>query len=157
MIEWREANREDQTSPQRAACKATGVAPDLALEYNGRKNTASRGAVVKPSPGSMSSHSGRGCMTDLSLNILIRRVDLLTLRLFLTIIEERNLGRAAIRENIAPSAVTKRIHDFEEVLGFELFHREPKGVVLSSVGHAVAAHVRGIFDTLNDIRADISE
>jgi DNA-binding transcriptional LysR family regulator len=94
---------------------------------------------------------------DLNLNILVRRVDLLTLRLFLTVIEERHLGRAAIRENIAPSAVTKRIHDFEEVLGFELFYREPRGVVLSSVGQAVAAHVRDIFESLGSIRSSVSD
>jgi DNA-binding transcriptional LysR family regulator len=93
----------------------------------------------------------------LSLNILVRRVDLLTLKLFLTIIEERHLGRAAARENIAPSVVTKRIHDFEEVIGFELFYREPRGVVLSPVGQAVAARVREIFANLSEIRSDISD
>ena len=81
----------------------------------------------------------------------------MTLRLFLTVIEERHLERAAVRENIAPSAVTKRIHDFEEVLGFELFYREPRGVILSSVGQAVATHVREIFASLNNIRSNISD
>jgi DNA-binding transcriptional LysR family regulator len=96
-------------------------------------------------------------MLDLSLNTLIRRVDLLTLKLFLTIIEEKHLGRAAARENIAASAVTKRIQDFEEVIGFELFYREPRGVVLSPVGQAVAVRVRQIFANLSEIRSDISD
>jgi DNA-binding transcriptional LysR family regulator len=96
-------------------------------------------------------------MEDLNFNMLVRKVDLLTLRLFLTVIEERHLVRAAARENIAPSAVTKRIHDFEDTLGLELFYREPKGVILSSFGHVVADHVRQIFDNLNSIRSCIGE
>ena len=43
---------------------------------------------------------------------LSRRVDLTTLRLFIAICEEQNLTRAANREGIAASAVSKRMNDF---------------------------------------------
>lgn len=39
---------------------------------------------------------------------LIRQVDLFTLRLFLSAVEEQQIGRAAIRENIAASDLDRR-------------------------------------------------
>ena len=44
---------------------------------------------------------------------LLRRIDLTTLRLFIAVCEEKNLTRAAVREGIAASAVSKRLADFE--------------------------------------------
>ena len=44
---------------------------------------------------------------------LLRRIDLTTLRLFIAVCEEKNLTRAASREGIAASAVSKRMADFE--------------------------------------------
>ena len=48
---------------------------------------------------------------------LFRRIDLTTLRLFVAVCEEKNLTRAATREGIAASAVSKRLHDFELSFG----------------------------------------
>jgi DNA-binding transcriptional LysR family regulator len=96
-------------------------------------------------------------VAQFNLNSLIRRVDLLTLRLFLTIEEEGRLGRSAVRENIAPSAVTKRIQDFEDEIGVKLFYRERDGVVLTPAGRVVARHVRRIFDTLDMLRREIAD
>src|SRR5690242_2375182 len=42
-------------------------------------------------------------------DVVSPRVDLLTLRLFVAIVEERSLAKAADRYNIANSAVSKRI------------------------------------------------
>ena len=56
----------------------------------------------------------------------IRKLDLMTLRLFASITEERNIGRAAVRESIASSAVTKRIQQLEDTLGFRLMYRDPR-------------------------------
>jgi DNA-binding transcriptional LysR family regulator len=96
-------------------------------------------------------------VAEVNLKILTRKVDLLTLRLFLTLEEERHLGRSAVRENIAPSAVTKRIQDFEDMVGAELFHRGPKGVVPTPVGRVVAQHVRSIFGSLDNMRREIDD
>ena len=49
----------------------------------------------------------------LSESALLRRIDLTTLRLFIAVCEEKNLTRAASREGIAASAVSKRMVDFE--------------------------------------------
>lgn len=95
--------------------------------------------------------------TELNIKSFIRRVDLLTLRLFISLAEERHLGRCGMRENIAASAITKRIQDLEDALGTKVFYRESKGFVLTPAGHAVEAHVREMFDTLSRLRSDISE
>ena len=60
-------------------------------------------------------------MSTLSIHTLTRRVDLFTLRLFPTVVEEGQIRKAAVRENIAPSAATKRIQDLEEIAGLPLF------------------------------------
>lgn len=77
-----------------------------------------------PSPRSTASHK-----ID-----LIRRIDLITLRLFIAICEERNLTRASQREAIAASAVSKRMHDLEEALEVALFERHPTGMALTPAG-----------------------
>jgi DNA-binding transcriptional LysR family regulator len=87
---------------------------------------------------------------------LIRQVDLFTLRLFLSVVEEQQIGRAAIRENIAASTATKRIHDLEEIAGIELFERTPKGVNPTAAGEVLARYVRSIFGSLDDMRAEIA-
>lgn len=96
-------------------------------------------------------------MTEINLKMLTRKIDLLTLRLLLTVEEERHLGRSAQRENIAASAVTKRIQDLEDMVGLKLFHRGPKGVMLTPVGQVVAQHIRSIFDSLDNMRRDIDD
>ena len=87
---------------------------------------------------------------------LIRQVDLFTLRLFLSAVEEQQIGLAAIRENVAASTATKRIHDLEDIAGIELLERTPKGVVPTPAGQVLARHVRSIFGSLEDIRSEIA-
>jgi DNA-binding transcriptional LysR family regulator len=88
---------------------------------------------------------------------LIRQVDLFTLKLFMTVMEERQVGRAAARENIAASAATKRIQDLEEIVGVQLFERNPRGVLPTAAGQVLARHLATVFGTLEDIRRDINE
>lgn len=96
-------------------------------------------------------------MSEFNIKTLVRKVDLLTLRLFLSIVEEGHIARAATRENIAASAVTRRIQDFEGVIGHKLFYRETSGIVLTPVGEVVARHLRGLYETLHHMRNDLSE
>lgn len=87
---------------------------------------------------------------------LIRQVDLFTLRLFLSAVEEQQIGRAAIRENIAASTATKRIQDLEEIAGIELLERTPKGVAPTPAGAVLVNCIRSIFGSLDDMRAQIA-
>lgn len=96
-------------------------------------------------------------MNGLSIHALVRKVDLFTLKLFLTAIEEGQIGRAAVREHIAPSAATKRIQDLEDLAGLKLFDRNPKGVVPSAAGEVFARHIRMVLANLDDMRREIGE
>ncbi|MES2999529.1 MAG: LysR family transcriptional regulator [Pseudomonadota bacterium] len=95
-------------------------------------------------------------MTTFNRLHLIRQVDLFTLRLFLSAVEEQQIGRAAARENIAASAATKRIQDLEEIAGLKLLERTPRGVVPSPAGQVLVRYIRTIFGNLDDMRAEIS-
>jgi DNA-binding transcriptional LysR family regulator len=87
---------------------------------------------------------------------LIRQVDLFTLKLFVSAVEEQQIGLAAIRENIAASTATKRIQDLEDIAGIELLERGPKGVVPTPAGAVLVRYIRTIFDSLEDMRAEIA-
>jgi DNA-binding transcriptional LysR family regulator len=96
-------------------------------------------------------------MTGLSVHTLTKRIDLFTLRLFLTVVEEQQIRRAALRENITPSAATRRIQDLEEVAGINLFNRLPNGMVPSPAGDVLARHVRLLFANLDVMRREVTE
>lgn len=87
----------------------------------------------------------------------ISKLDLLSLRLFLTVCEEQSIGRAAERESITPSAVTKRIQDLEYLFDVKLLYRNAKGTIPTPVGEALADHARKIFQLVEGIRSDLSE
>src|SRR5690606_31710077 len=82
--------------------------------------------------------------------------DLFTLKLFLSAAEEQQIGRAAIRENIAASTATKRIQDFEEIAGIQLLERTPKGVVATAAGEVVLRYIRKLFADLDGMRGEIA-
>lgn len=95
-------------------------------------------------------------MTEFNRLHLIRQVDLFTLRLFLSAVEEQQIGRAAIRENIAASTATKRIQDLEDIAGVKLLERGPKGVVPSPAGAVLVRYAREILGSIENLRSEIS-
>jgi DNA-binding transcriptional LysR family regulator len=88
---------------------------------------------------------------------LSRRIDLTTLRLFIAICEEQNLTRAANREGIAASAVSKRMNDFEQSFGVTLFTRLSKGMALTPAGEALLHHARVTLLNVEKIAVELSE
>jgi DNA-binding transcriptional LysR family regulator len=88
---------------------------------------------------------------------LSRRVDLTTLRLFIAICEEQNLTRAASREGIAASAVSRRMNDFELAFGVTLFKRLSKGMALTPAGEALLHHARLTLLNVEKIAVELSE
>ncbi|WP_407166160.1 LysR family transcriptional regulator [Bradyrhizobium sp. ORS 111] len=88
---------------------------------------------------------------------LTRRVDLTTLRLFIAICDEQNLTRAAQREGIAASAVSKRMNDFELAFGVTLFTRLAKGMALTPAGEALLHHARVTLLNVEKIAVELSE
>ena len=95
--------------------------------------------------------------SGLSENALLRRIDLTTLRLFVAICEERNLTRAAAREGIAASAVSKRMNDFELAFGVNLFTRMSKGMALTAAGEALLHHARVTLLNVEKIATELGE
>ena len=84
------------------------------------------------------------------------RTDLTTLRIFLAVYNLGNLTKAAEREHIAPSAVSKRIQDLEIELGAPLFYRHARGVTPTPAGEVLAGHTHRLFDDFNLMSADLS-
>jgi len=69
-------------------------------------------------------------------------IDLLTLRLLVAVVEEQSVAKAAGREHIAASAVSKRIADLEKTLKVQLFRRHRTGLQPTPAGHALLHHAR---------------
>ncbi len=88
---------------------------------------------------------------------LARRIDLTTLQLFVAVCEEGNLTRAAQREAIAPSAVSKRLHDLEQILHVILFERQPTGMALTPAGESLLHHARVTLLNIEKIAVDMTE
>jgi DNA-binding transcriptional LysR family regulator len=87
----------------------------------------------------------------------MKRVDFVTLRVFVAVADELSLTRAAEREHLALAAVSKRISDLEAQVGSALLYRQHKGVSLTPAGHAMLHHARNVLDNLDQMHADLSE
>lgn len=68
---------------------------------------------------------------------MTRRIDAYSLRLFVATALEGSIARGATKENIAASALSRRIAELEHALGVALFVRSPRGVELTSAGRVV--------------------
>lgn len=78
----------------------------------------------------------------------IKELDLTSLRLFAATFEEGTIARAAERENIAVSAISRRISDLELRCGVTLLDRHDRGVTPTAAGNMLMEQVRGLFDLL---------
>jgi DNA-binding transcriptional LysR family regulator len=86
-----------------------------------------------------------------------RDFDPVTLRLFVAVCEERNIARAADREAIVPSAISKRIAAIESDLGVPLLQRGRRGIVPTPAGEALLRQARDVLGALERMRAELSE
>lgn len=93
----------------------------------------------------------------MQLNNLIRRLDLVTLQLFVAIHEEGSLTRAATREAIALSAASKRLNELESALGTPLFARQARGMQLTPAGETLLHHARRMLFNLEKIGLELGE
>ena len=84
-------------------------------------------------------------------------IDPLSLKLFVTIVEEGTIAGAAEREHIAASAVSKRISELEETFGTHLLRRTNKGVVPTDAGITLLQLARGVLHDMNNLYVQISE
>lgn len=84
------------------------------------------------------------------------RFDPTTLRLFITACEEGTLGRAADREGIVPSALSKRISELEEAVGASLLYRQQKGIQPTPAGICLLHHARHVLSEMAVMSAALS-
>lgn len=86
-----------------------------------------------------------------------RRIDLTSLQLFVAVCELGSIGRAAEREFIAASAVSKRLSDLEATLGAPLLYRHTRGVDLTPAGESLLHHARSVLYSLEKMQGELSE
>jgi len=87
---------------------------------------------------------------------LLRKLDLTSLRLFVAVCQERSIARAAEREFIAPSAVSRRIAELESLVGLSLMQRHTRGVTVTPAGETVLHHARRIIGDVESMGAELS-
>lgn len=93
----------------------------------------------------------------LSERTFARRIDLTSLQLFVAVCELGSIGRAAEREFIAASAVSKRLADLESAVGAALLYRHSRGVDLTPAGESLLHHARSVLFSLEKMQAELSE
>ena len=91
------------------------------------------------------------------MNNLLRKIDLTSLRLFVAVCQERNIARAAEREFIAPSAISRRIAEIEAIIGLPVIHRESRGISVTPVGETVLRHAQAVIGSIEAMGAELSQ
>ncbi|MEN9775604.1 MAG: hypothetical protein RL322_2674 [Pseudomonadota bacterium] len=76
----------------------------------------------------------------------MKDLDLTTLRLFVQVCDTRSILRVSEREQVVPSAITKRLAKLEHDLGVKLLRRGQGGVIPTSAGLALAASARHVIE-----------
>lgn len=86
-----------------------------------------------------------------------RRIDLTSLQLFVAVCETGSISKAAERELIAASAVSKRMSDLEATLDTMLLYRNARGVGLTPAGESLLHHARSVLFSLEKMQSELSE
>ncbi len=86
-----------------------------------------------------------------------RHFDPVTLRMFIAVCEERNIARAAERESIVASAISKRVAAMEEDVGVPLLKRGRRGIEPTPAGEALLRQARDVLTTMERMHAELSE
>lgn len=74
------------------------------------------------------------------------------LRVFVTVVEEGGVGRAALALGITQPAVSQYLRALEEQVGHPLFERQGRHLVLSKVGEALLPEARRVVQALEEFQ-----
>jgi DNA-binding transcriptional LysR family regulator len=85
------------------------------------------------------------------------KLDPVSLRLFVSVVEEGTIAAAAKREHIAAAAVSKRLSELEEHLDARLLNRTNKGITPTDAGLSLLFMARSALNNLNDIVLQMRE
>jgi DNA-binding transcriptional LysR family regulator len=83
------------------------------------------------------------------------RPDLISLRVFVSVCDEASIARAAEREILVASAISKRIAEMEEAMGVELLIRGGRGVKPTEAGKTLLHHARHILRSTEKLQAEM--
>src|SRR5262245_58904777 len=84
-----------------------------------------------------------------------RRLKLRDLNIFLAVVKEQSMSKAAASLAISQPAVSKSIADMEHTLGAPLFDRSPHGIEPTAYGQALIKRGLAVFDELRQSVRDI--
>lgn len=85
------------------------------------------------------------------------KLDPISLRLFVAVMEENTIARAAAREHIAPSAASRRLAELEQQLRVELFTRSNRGSQPTDAAYALLQLARGVLNELDGIATQMRD
>ncbi|QBR02995.1 LysR family transcriptional regulator [Paraburkholderia pallida] len=83
------------------------------------------------------------------------RIDPYSLELFISVVREGSIARAASRNHIAPSALSRRIADLESAVGLPLLIRSHGGVELTEAGRQAYARATALHDQLQSFAREV--
>lgn len=86
-----------------------------------------------------------------------RPLDPVSLHLFIAVCEEGSVARAAVREAMVASALSKRLGALEAELGTALLVRHARGVAPTPAGEALLARAREVLAAMQRARAELGE
>ena len=84
-----------------------------------------------------------------------RPLDPVSLQLFIAVCEERSIARAAEREALVASALSKRMAALEAEVGVSLLTRRRQGVEPTPAGEALLARAREVLAGLDQLRVEL--
>jgi len=85
------------------------------------------------------------------------KLDPVSLRVFVAVMESGAIARAAALEHIAPSAASRRLAELESRLKVSLFQRSNRGIRPTQAAHALLHLARGVLNDLDGIAAQMGE
>ncbi|MBL8472834.1 MAG: LysR family transcriptional regulator [Rhodocyclaceae bacterium] len=85
------------------------------------------------------------------------RLDPVSLKLFVAVVETGTIAAAAEREHTAASAISRRISDLEAILKTSLLRRTNKGVEPTASGLALLNLARGVLHSLDEIGVQMAD
>jgi len=99
-------------------------------------------------------YSGRTLIASADI-IAGMRIDPYSLELFISVVEEGSIARAASRNHIAPSALSRRMADLEAAMGLPLLVRSSSGVELTEAGRHAFSRAVAVHDQLQSLAREV--
>ena len=85
------------------------------------------------------------------------KYNLITLKMFLSVVRMGSISQASEVENVAASAISKRISDLEDQIGTPLFYRQARGVELTPAGNELARHSSNLLQLVERMETHMSD